>query len=410
MYNARNMLKPESGRIVSLDVLRGIAILGILLANIAAFHYPVLMSKVLYQAPTWKGVDLLIEQFTVAFVNGKFRGMLCILFGAGMYIQFQNRTATGDHWPGGYLRRTVILFAIGCVHGIFIWFGDILAVYALTALLSFWVVKLPTATLWKVVIGLGIFAFTCGLGIMSFTMTSATETSSLGEFSSIIGGEAAAYKSGTYGTQLLYRSGLFLMTLLGAITIVPILGGLFILGVILARENMFRTPSSNPRLRNGLLVAGLGIGLPLNAGALFITDSKQVNGYQQFLEMGGGALLSVGYIILVLMALEGKWAQVLFRPLQNVGKIALTTYLSQSIICTTIFYSCGFGLFNSLTRTQLLYVVGGVWLFNLIFAAVWLRFFRMGPVECLWRSWSDKVPFDLQRQPKAALEPPPVAR
>ena len=397
------MVEPTlRGRIVSLDVLRGFAILGILLANIGAFHYPVLATELQMKGFEWHGVDLLIEQWTTALVVGKFRGLLCILFGAGLWLQFQRRT----EWPGGYTRRMLILFGIGCFHGIFIWFGDILATYALTALLTFWVAKLPTVTLWKIVLGLFLFSLTCGLGLMAMGSLGHADPASLGPLKDIVAGEGAAYADGNYGIQLLYRGSLFLLTLLGVILLVPGFGMLFIVGVILAREDFFRNPDGNPALRNRLLAVGLGLGLPLNLVALACKDATTLVAFQNLVEIAAGGLLSVGYLItgcILVSRIRGVW----WTPLANVGRMALTCYLLQSLICTTIFYSYGLGLYGTMSRPQLLQVVVGVWIFNLVFSAVWLRFFTIGPVECLWRSWSEGIPFDLRQRGRLDVEAPP---
>lgn len=399
-----------SRRLPTLDVLRGIAILGILLANIPFFAYPSLKEMLLYVPRPQAGLDLLIDQWHTFLVNGKFRGMLCVLFGAGMWLQYKKLSANRPDWQKIYTRRMGLLFVIGCVHGFFIWYGDILAVYSITALLSFWLAKYETPTLWKIIGGLAGFALISGLVFMSLpssgTMDLGGSDPASKWMAGAIAGESTAYASGTYALQFVYRAVLFLGSLLSAAFLAPILAMLFLLGIVLTREGIFQRPSENPALRNRLLIAAAVVGIPLNGAALFISDSSQLAGYQMLVEMFGGAWLAVLYLTLTAMAMESRWGQWIFRPFQNVGKIALTTYLSQSVICSFIFYSWGMGLFDELNRAQLLQVVGLVWIWNIVFAAVYLRFFDIGPVEWVWRSWAARRKLPWREVPAPA--PPPV--
>lgn len=395
-----------SGRLTSLDIARGFAVLGILLANIIAFHYPVLADE-LGQKHVWVGVDLWIERLTAALVNGKFRGLLCILFGVGMWLQFQSRTRSGGDWPGSYLKRMFVLFAIGAIHGFFIWYGDILSHYAITALMSFWVVKLPTPTLVKIIAGLAAFSVTCGVALGSMGNSTGIPPESLEPIQGLINGELAAYRDGSYGQQFLYRGTVYILSLPSAPFLAPSFMMLFIFGVLLGRAEFFRDPNRAPALRNWMLIVGFGIGLPLNGVSMFLTNA-QLGAYVNFLEIAGGALLSVGYLVLLVLLLKSRIVRWLLRPLENVGRIALTCYLMQSLLCTTFFYSYGLGYFATLTRSQLLLVVLGVWIVNLVFAAAWLRFFTIGPVECLWRAWSEGSPLDLRQKGRQEISAPPV--
>ena len=394
------------GRLASLDVARGFAVLGILLANIIAFHYPVLADE-LGQKHVWVGVDLWIERMTVAFVNGKFRGLLCILFGVGMWLQYQSRTRSGGDWPGSYLKRMFVLFAIGAFHGLFIWYGDILSHYAITALMSFWVVKLPTPTLVKIIAGLAVFSASCGVAIGSMGTATGIPPESLEPIQGLINGELTAYRDGTYGQQFLYRGTVFMLSLLSAPFLAPAFMMLFIFGVLLGRADFFVEPNRVPALRNWMLGVGLGVGLPLNGIALTLNNA-QLGAYVNFLEIAGSALLSVGYLTVLVLLLKSSVVRWLLRPLQNVGRMALSCYLLQSLLCTTIFYSYGMGFFSSLSRSELIQVVLGVWIVNLIFAAVWLKVFTIGPIECLWRAWSEGSPFNLRQRGREEVSAPPV--
>jgi uncharacterized protein len=97
-------------------------------------------------------------------------------------------------------------------------------------------------------------------------------------------------------------------------------------------------------------------------------------------------LITVGHASLVMLIFRSQVVPWLMKALANVGQMAFTNYLMQSIICTWFFFGYGFGYYNSLRFHQLYYVVFAVWIFQVIFSAIWLQFFRFGPFEWLWRS------------------------
>ena len=96
--------------------------------------------------------------------------------------------------------------------------------------------------------------------------------------------------------------------------------------------------------------------------------------------------LTIGHASLIMLIFRSRLAPWLMKALSNVGQMAFSNYLMQSIICSLFFYGYGFGNYNKLAFHQLFYVVGSVWIFQLIFSSIWLRYFRFGPFEWLWRS------------------------
>jgi uncharacterized protein len=140
--------------------------------------------------------------------------------------------------------------------------------------------------------------------------------------------------------------------------------------------------------------------------ALWLTTGAHLAGYKMFVEFFGAPFLSLAVAVTLASLIEKGSLTLILKPFQTVGKVALSVYLLQSIICTTVFYSYGFGLFATLTRVDSLKVVGLVWLICWFAATLWLKFFWIGPIEALWRSLAEQRKIDLRRPP---ITPPPIA-
>ena len=197
--------------------------------------------------------------------------------------------------------------------------------------------------------------------------------------------ETLVFSQGSYGTQFLYRLGLALMAALNGVFALIHLIPLFLFGMILGREKFFVGGELTKEfVRKGLLVGFAGLilnGIPF---LLIILGGKE--NYANVIELGVGSMLSVGILVVTKVLFDRFKNVIIWRPLEWVGKTALSCYLMQSLICTFIFYSFGLGWFGQLDKIEILKVVPIVWVINVIWAGVWLRFFTMGPIEYVWRS------------------------
>lgn len=384
------MISPTvTSRILTLDVLRGVAILGILVANIGAFSAPFENHA--------KGLYLPIEtspalnNAVIALVVGKFRTILAILFGAGLWLQYQKRKDNRSLWPGGYLKRTFWLMAIGFVHVIVIWYGDILVMYALMAFIATFLVHLNQKTLIQVIAGLTAINVFCGATL------SAVMAMMPGDYTL---SNSAAYATGTFGDQLADRINLLAIMMVNNVIYIPFFLPLFLLGILLAQTGALATPSKRPKIRNLCLGLGIGLGLPLNLTMLVLNNPS----YAVIWELLLGPLLGVGYVMLGAVIIEKRVMEPMLNLIGKVGKVALTTYLMQSIICTAIFYSWGGAQFGKLDALPLLGIVVQVWVINLFFAAIWLQFFAMGPVEWAWRSLTESRVLPIRKKDAIEME------
>lgn len=416
-----------------LDVLRGVAILGILLVNIPAFSQP---SSEMYWGTLGEANpgEAWLEAAFTAFVSGKMRSLLAILFGVGLYLQFRKRTRDGS-WPGGYLKRTMFLGLMGAFHGLFIWYGDILLAYSFVAFVATFIVdrsRKTIATWIGLCSGLSLIAALLIGALVAAVMaadlsalqpepttTSTQETVAVPEppskplsFLEHVEAESEreieAFQNGSYLDQLALRSELWVVFGLGlGLGLVFFILPLFLIGVLLAEREALTDLRKHPRTRNWLLGLGLGLGLPLNAAALLMAGNPALLGLQIAIELFFGPLLALGYLGLLAMWASSGALMGLQRALANVGRTALSCYLMQSLLCTTVFYSWGLGWFGRLTSLESLIVVGAVWAANLIFAALWLRRYSIGPAEWLLRSLTEgrRLPWRFEPRPATATEP-----
>ncbi len=196
------------------------------------------------------------------------------------------------------------------------------------------------------------------------------------------------YREGSYGEQTFDRLLKFLISQpMGQIILGPQLLACFLFGAFLTRSGFFSDPEVYRRWRPWFLAGGLLLGVPLHVASLILMFAGEK---YAMMSTGPHQAGAIGIALVYLTLLTG-WAQSqravwLRERFQAVGRLALTNYLSQTVICITIFYSFGFALYGTLGRPTTLLVVLGVWLVQLLVSPLYLKVFRIGPVEWLWRS------------------------
>jgi len=383
-------------RVMVYDVLRGIAIVGILFANITYFGLPRIAEN-LGPVQALSGPDLAVDQITILLVNGKFRSMLAVLFGIGIWLQYQKRSPVPGNWPGGYLKRTALLGAIGLAHGIFLWYGDILLTYALATGVASLAVKWADGQLKKLVaisFGLAVLA---SLAMMAIGEPEKVSGSQLSEMAR----ELKVFSTGSYFDQLSMRAVEFEHSLTGIILFLPFLLGLMFFGILLARHGVLRHPDSQRGVIRRMIGVGFCLGLPLCGIAAALQTTRWSEGLYVSTELLFGPLFAVGILALVALATEKKWMLPFQIVLARVGQMALSNYLFQTVVATAFFYSWGFGWFGKMDRLTLVGVAIAISALQLVLSTVWLRFYSMGPVEWLWRSLAEGRRFAILRREAA---------
>jgi len=397
------------------DVLRGFALLGILVPNMIYFALPVdttgagpyggFPAVLAGGAPAPADVAYMETMHT--FFLGKMMFIFSMLFGAG--VVFFDRK--GPRVTGLWYARMGWLALFGVLHAVFLWFGDILLSYALAGLALVW-----WARRWRpsVLLGVGGGLYLSGtaalLGLM-LLLTSLGSAESAEQMPRLFTpeGQIERYR-GAYLDAMLVRLAFWAQFFL----IYPFsfffgVTGMMLGGIGLARLGVL-TGERSPRFYGVLAGVGLGLGLPIAAGyALACADggwtAREAVVFQTTAQLAG-IPLGLGYVGLIGVVCTAAWARAALAPVRtalgSAGRMAFTNYIAQSVICTTLFYGYGLGLFAGLGGAGLAGVVLAVWCFNLVFSVLWLRFFRFGPLEWVWRALA------YMRLPRMRREPAPA--
>jgi uncharacterized protein len=386
-----------SERIESIDVLRGFALLGILVMNIQAFS----MISAAYMNPTaygdLSGANLWVWALGRVFADQKFMTIFSALFGAGIVLMWQRMEAAGQPATALHYRRTVWLMVFGAVHAYLVWYGDILFIYGLCGLWVYWLRRLTPRRL--AMVGIAVLLVAPLLFALSAISMPTWPPEALADFSSSWRPDAEtvsvelANMRGGWSQQMRTRIPLTLSFHTGGLIFYSFwrVSGLMLIGMALFKVGFFSAERSD-RLYGRLVLLAVCVGFPLVAFGMqrdFANDWALSRFFVGTTYNYLGSLpVSLGYASVIMLICRHGGFRGLQTGLAAVGRMALTNYLMQTIICTTIFYGHGFGYFGSVDRVGQIVVVVAVWAFQVPFSVWWLRRFRFGPFEWLWRSLS----------------------
>ena len=386
----------QAERIDSLDVLRGFALLGILVMNIQSFAMPFAA----YFNPTaygnFTGANYWVWFFSHLLADQKFMTIFSMLFGAGIVL-FTTRAAERGGSPAAlHYRRTFWLLVLGALHAYLLWYGDILVLYALCALILYPARRLSPKVLLP--IGLLLLAIGAGISIMGGLSMPYWPPESIAELSRFwkpspqtLQEEIAAYTGSWSGqmphrvlTSFTFHTGYFLKWGFWRA------GGLMLVGMALFKWGLFSATRSRKTYTTLAAVgalAGLSLiytGIRLNTAAQWDLRYSFFQGAQ--FNYWGSMLVSAAYVGLLMLFCQGSAGGWLKQRLRAVGQMAFTNYLMHTLICITIFYGPGFGLFGRVDRVWQIGLVSAIWMAQLVYSPFWLRHFRFGPFEWVWRS------------------------
>lgn len=368
-------------RIHTLDFIRGLAILGILLLNIVAFGLP----SAAYLNPAWQGTppplsEIITWAATDLFAQVKFLSLFALLFGASLQL-LQPR---GKRWLQS---RLIWLMAIGLLHNLLLWDGDILLDYGLVGLAVWRMIRDVSSS--RLLLNTGVMLYVVGSGVLLILgLGTGPEPNSswlpgmanvqYETFWHIQGGwQAIQGRMDRFSGSLMALAAQYGWQLAGLMMI----GGALIGNGWLKGERSLQQYRRSAVMLISLswLIQLPGLYLQWSTGwsfrwaAFFLQVPREL----------GAPLQALGYAALC----YGFWPTLsrlkMTHAISCVGRMALSNYLLQTLICTTLFDRLG--LFNRLDRLQLLAVVPAVWAVNILLSVLWLRYFRQGPVEWLWR-------------------------
>lgn len=417
----------DTQRIHSLDIMRGIALLGILLMNITGFGLPYAYSDpTVYGGAT--GWNLKVWWADAMFFEGTMRGIFSMLFGAGLYIFTSRVPEGGVRVVNTYLWRLLWLFLFGIIHAyLLLWDGEILYPYALVGFFAF------NFRNWKprYLVLLAGFLILCAtaLAVKDYIKakqahdTARVAETKKGKLQSLTQKDSAAINSWDeivkerkppkekietdieerqkgYFSVVWYKASInqFMQSYVMYRYFFWDILAMMLLGIAFFKKKIL-TAERSTRFYLLMCLAGYAIGLSVN---YWETSYIMKNNFSilslAFTDITydiGRLFTTFGHIGLIMLFIKSGILGFLRKRLAAVGTMAFSNYIMQTIICNTIFLGIGFGLYGRLQRYELYYVVAGVWLLQLIVSPIWLKYFRFGPLEWAWRSltyWK-KQPF-----------------
>jgi uncharacterized protein len=401
---------------VSLDFIRGIAVLGILFANIVAFSNPMM-------AYSWPGAmpepfgpaDNAIWVGQYVLIDGKMRGLFSLLFGAGMALFMERAWARGDTgWR--QVRRLFLLMGFGLIHFFFIWWGDILFLYGMSGLLAMAMLEMKP----KVQIGFGItwylfgglfFALSTAAGAIidlnpqireSMGALAEITQTQLDEGLATRSLEIAAFSKGSYAAEFLFivkERAAFLASypVYALLETVP----LMLIGMGLYRSGFFSGDFDRKKM-----VTWGWVGLLFGGGFMLMLGMWAMNngfsyGLTEFVFNGASQIPRLP-IVLGLAALFVVWAPSASKSWLGsrfvaAGRMAFSNYIGTSVLMMLIFRQWAGGLWGELGRVELVGVVLFAWVLMLLWSKPWLEHFRYGPLEWLWRCLTYGKLFPMRR-------------
>lgn len=381
---------PSGERSQWLDALRGFALCGILTYNIMAFGgyaFRGLLPPVDY---AWSMLDPALDYLSHVLIEGKFYSLFSFLFGLGFALQLRRAQALGATAMPMVRRRMAWLLVFGLAHGLLLWIGDILAVYAVFGFALFWFGGLSQRAL----LGWALFFLALPVLIYPVLLMLHTGDPLAGDpATSPVGRAVHAIASGSYldvvrGNVDFYPSGW--LRRIVRLTL-PRIFGMFLLGVWAARIGLpAMRDAQQPMLRRWLLL-GLLLGIPLNiAYAALGSSDATLPASLKGLYVTGLASLGIPLLCLSYVAAFALfWRR--SRPgnlLVAAGRTALSHYLGQSVVCVTLFYGFGWGLFDRVSYGVSLLIAIAVFILLAWLGRLWLQRFPQGPMEAIWRRLS----------------------
>ena len=410
----------QAQRINSMDIIRGIALFGILLMNIVGFG--------LYKAyfdPTNNGGstgwNLNVWWMNTLFFEGTMRGMFSMLFGAGilLFTGRKSENMEGTVVTDLFFRRLMWMVLFGVIHCyLLLWDGDILYTYGIVGMFAFSFRHLLAKKL--IIIVSVMLVVATALEVKDYfqiksifeNATAATvkknngaklsndETKSIAKWEdkikenkatpATLKEEMTAHSKGYWSIVMhkapenmmaqtvgLYRYG-FWDTL-----------AMMLFGMAFFKMGILKAAKSN-RFYWLMVLIGYGIGITVNyfEGSHIVSSNFSILSiYKTYMTYHLGRIpTTCGHIALIMLFVKSGFLPFLQESLAAVGQMAFTNYITHSIICNIIFLGYGFSMYGKLQRYELYYIVGSIWIFQLIFSPIWLKYFRFGPLEWLWRS------------------------
>ena len=390
------MVAPVEQRIDALDTLRGFAVLGILVMNIQSFAMPMAA----YLNPTaygsLDGIHGLVWAVSHVLADQKMMALFSLLFGAGIVLFCERAAASGKSEAGYHYRRNGWLMIFGLLHGYLLWSGDILFLYALCAFVLFPLRKRSSHSLFKLgIISLAVSSILYMLTGASLQfmppeeleaqilpMWQPDQAAMATEIAAMQGNWLRQMSVRVPMTQEMQGLALFIWGFWRA-------SGMMLIGMALYKSRVLTGLADNGVYRRFVMLAVL-VGVPLVLLGIYwnFQNNWQISSMffgSQF-NYWGSVLISLGFMSAILLLVKNGIVPALTNCLAAVGRMAFSNYIMHTVLCGLIFYGHGLGLMGEIERAGQLLIVLGIWALQLWLSPIWLRHFRFGPLEWLWRS------------------------
>jgi uncharacterized protein len=393
-------------RVYSLDVLRGFAVLGIFVMNIQGFA----MLGTTYFNPTyygmWEGSGYAVWYLSHLLADQKFMTIFSLLFGAGIVLFSSRKDEQGQRTRRYHYSRMGWLMLFGLVHAYLIWEGDILFLYGVCGLWVYPFRRVRPSRL--IAAGLVVLAVGSGLSYASGWSSRYWPENEREEFveqswqppPEAVAEATSAYGGRDYWKQVRHRAPIVLMweTFVLLFWGVWRAGGLMLAGMGLYKLGFFSAAWSRRSYLIMVALAGLGLAVvAYGVRARFERDWEPFYSFFMATQYNYWAslLVSGGYVGAVMLVCSSDNLRRFTRPLAAAGRMAFSNYIGQSLIASFIFYGNGLGYYAEIGRLGQVGIVGAVWVLQLVVSPIWLKFFRFGPLEWLWRSltYRERQPF-----------------
>jgi uncharacterized protein len=369
-------------RMHSIDVIRGFAILGIFLVNMSSFHSPALYLGALENQSV---LDSWITSLIDIFAQASFYTLFSFLFGFGMVIFLDRAKEKGHSYKRLYVRRLLVLLVVGIIHASLIWHGDILITYALIGgiLLLFYQAS-PKGLL---ITSLSILLIPAVLlsGLLLLLSIVSPENAQLPRNEIMIEESFQHYKYGTFfeATSQRITDYFFVNNFESAFFLLITLLPLFLLGAYVAKVNWFKHSKQHKKTIVVMWAISLVTAVPTKL-LPYLTTKNVATEYIQ--DSIGGPALALFYATSIVLLMEKSSWNTILKPFSYVGRLSLSNYLLQSIVCTTIFYGYGLGFYGEITYFQAFLLTLFIYIIQVVGSYIWLRYFVYGPIEWVWRS------------------------
>lgn len=407
-----------SERIEIMDVLRGFALLGILLMNIEGMAGPLFQSFSGLD-PALTGADRIADALIYILVQGKFYTLFSLLFGMGFAVMSTRAEARGQPFAGVYWRRSLVLLVIGVIHGLLIWSGDILLMYALLSffLLAFrnvpakwlpWIAGLTYLASSGMMLLLGLVGSAMQLDPAAGADWNREMAKAGAEMSAMLEAQRSAYGSGTYLEAVIQRAKDVGFMLSNLLFIGPTVFGMFLFGTWFVKSGAIAAPDRFPRLFAFLRWGALPLGLALMLLSFWMEPTSNFSNINLRASLAfvassvGSVLMAFGYLGWIVKGVQTAATAPLLHWLAPAGRMALSNYLMQSIVCTLIFNGYGLRYLDQLPRAWQVVFVFTLFLIQVLYSRWWLARFRFGPAEWVWRSLTYLRPQPMRASPVSA--------